>query len=308
MPLRPDAEEFLPQLERHRQSGATVLSLNVHFGELPWQDAFKNLAIFRSWVTRHDERYRLIETINDIEAAKARGQLGIVFDLEGGIPVEPHPGMVELYYRLGVRWMLIAYNKNNKLGGGCQDDDIGLTDYGRRTIDAMEQVGMVLCCSHTGYRTAREAMDYANNPVIFSHSNVRSLCDHPRNVPDDLIRRCAETGGVINLNGFGLFLGGNDVTTGNLLRHVNHIADLVGPEHVGLGLDYVFDQKELDAYVLSRPDIFPPDKGYIAGMTMIEPERIPAIAEALLEQGFTDEQVVGVLGGNNLRVARQVWK
>jgi membrane dipeptidase len=74
--------------------------------------------------------------------------------------VETHPGLVEIFYRLRVRWMLIAYNKNNRLGGGCQDEDSGLTDYGRLIIDEMERVGMVLCCSHTGYRTAREAMEY----------------------------------------------------------------------------------------------------------------------------------------------------
>ena len=215
---------------------------------------------------------------------------------------------VEIYDRLGVRWMLIAYNKNNTLGGGCQDEDSGLTEYGRQIIDEMAKVGMVLCCSHTGYRTAREAMEYSTRPVIFSHSNPRALHDHPRNIPDDLMRRCAATGGVVNINGFGIFLGDNDNSTETLLRHIDYVAELIGTAHVGLGLDFVFDRQELDDDIRSRPDIFPPEKGYRTGVAMVEPERIPAIAEGLLNRGYTDEQVRAILFHNNFRVARQVWK
>jgi len=308
MPLRTGVEEFLPQLERHWKAGVTLVSLNVHFGESPWPEALLMLATFRHWIAGHPSRYRLIDTVGDIETAKGSGQLGITFDLEGGVAVEPHPGLVELYYRLGVRWMLIAYNKNNRLGGGCQDDDIGLTDYGRQIIDEMERVGMVLCCSHTGYRTAREAIEYSHRPVIFSHSNPRALWDHPRNIPDDLMRRCAATGGVVNINGFGIFLGNNDNSTDTLLRHIDYAAALIGAEHVGLGLDYVFDQAEMAEYIRAKPDLFPPEKGYLAEVTMIEPERFPAIAEELLKRGYTTEQVRGILGENNLRVARKVWK
>ena len=308
MPLRANADEFLPRLEQHRRAGVNVVGLNVHFGETPWQEAFLMLAVFRSFLRRHPDRYRLIECVSDIEAAKAAGQLGVFFDLEGGVPVEAHPGLVEIFYRLGVRWMLIAYNKNNKLGGGCQDEDTGLTDYGREIIDEMARVGMVLCCSHTGYRTVREALEYSRNPVIFSHSNPRAVYDHPRNIPDELIRACAATGSVININGFGIFLGNNDNSTTTILRHIEYVARLVGPEHVGLGLDYVFDRQELDDYFRSRPELFPPEKGYRAGIAMVEPERIPEIADALMKRGFSESQVRGILGENNLRVARQVWK
>ena len=308
MPLHGDAECFLPQLERYRRAGVTVVALNVHFGETPWHEAFATLALFRNWLRRHSDQYRLIDSVDDVLCAKAAGQVGVFFNLEGGVPVERHLGFVELFYRLGVRWMLIAYNKNNRLGGGCQDKDEGLTDYGRQIIDEMARVGMILCCSHTGYRTAREALEYSKNPVIFSHSNPRAVWDHPRNIPDDLIRRCASTGGVINVNGFGIFLGPNDISTDAILKHIDYVVDLVGANHVGLGLDYVFDQQELDVYIGSRPDIFPPEYGYQRRIAMVEPERIPAIAEALLARGYSEEEVKGILGHNNLRVARQVWK
>ena len=309
MPLRPGDETFLPQLERYKTSGVSTVFLNVTFDIQPWENAFLMLATFRHWVSRYADQYMLAESVADIEAAKKNNRLAILFDIEGGKAVESHPGLVEVFYKLGVRWMLIAYNKNNRLGGGCQDDDSGLRGYGRTIIDEMERVGMVLCCSHTGYRTAREAMDYSNNPVIFSHSNARALHDHERNIPDELMLACAQTGGVVNISGLGILLGNKDNTTETILRHIDYTANLIGPEHVGLGLDYVFDLSELEEYLVSRPDIFPSEKGYSAtDFPLVEPERIPLIAEGLVRMGYSDVDVQGILGHNNLRVARQVWK
>lgn len=307
MPLRPGDDTFLPQLARHKAAGVSLLSLNVYFDMYPPETAFGMIAAFRRWIMRHPEDYVLVQRSTDIEAAKKERKLAVMFDIEGGRAVESHPGLVEVFYRLGVRWMLIAYNKNNLLGGGCQDEDTGLTAFGREIIDEMERVGMVLCCSHTGYRTAREAMEYARKPVIFSHSNPRSIKDHPRNIPDDLILACARTGGIVNINGLGTFLGDNDNSTEILLRHIDYVAELVGPEHVGLGLDYVFDREELDAFKRSRPDLYPPEKGYRTGTAMIEPERFPSIAEALLSRGYAEHEVQGILGHNNLRLATEVW-
>ena len=244
MPLRPGDESLLPQLERVRRAGVDVISLNVSMDVMNPSDAFLVLATFRRWIAERSEHYELVETIADIKAAKAQGQLAVVFDIEGGNAVAAHPGLVEIFYRLGVRWILFAYNKNNELGGGCMDDDTGLTAYGRRIIDEMERVGMVLCCTHVGHRTALEAMEYARNPVIFSHSNPSSVYPHVRNIPDELMIACAGSGGVVNINGVGLFLGAGvagagDNRTETLLRHIDYAVQLIGPEHVGLGLDYV---------------------------------------------------------------------
>jgi Membrane dipeptidase (Peptidase family M19) len=186
--------------------------------------------------------------------------------------------LVEIFYRLGVRWMLIAYNKNNKLGGGCMDDDTGLTAYGRHIIDEMERVGMVLCCTHVGHRTALEAMEYARNPVIFSHSNPSSVYPHVRNISDELLIACARSGGVVSINGVGLFLGAavagvGDNRTETLLRHIDYVVQLIGPEHVGWGLDYVFDVSELEEYVRKNPDKFPAGLGQSGSYRQVEPER-----------------------------------
>ena len=152
-------------------------------------------------------------------------------------------GMVDVYYRLGVRQMLFAYNRNNKAGGGCHDEDIGLTPFGRDVIREMNRVGMLVDCSHSGHRTTMEAMEASTAPVIFSHSNARRLCDHERNIRDDQIKGCAATGGVIAVTGVGRFLGPRGPVVEHLVEHIDYMVELVGPAHVGLGMDSVLQQK-----------------------------------------------------------------
>lgn len=309
MPLRPDDVSFLPQLERHRAAGTNVVMLNVGFGEQGVEEHVRVLASMRDWLARNSDRFRLIRSIDDIALACAAGQLAVGFDIEGANAIADQISLVRLYHDLGVRWMLVAYNRNNRAGGGCQDDDTGLTDFGRRMIDAMEEVGMVLCCTHTGRRTALEAMRHARGPTIFSHSNAWALKHHPRNIDDDLIRACAAKGGVIGINGLDLFLNdARDASGRAVADHVDHVAQLVGTQHVGLGLDYVFDQQELADHLVKMRATFPPGLGYGTRIGMASPEVIPTVAEELLKRGYRDADVEAVLGGNWMRVARQVWK
>ena len=309
MPLRPHDVSFLPQLERHRAAGADVVMVNVGFGEQGLEEHVRMLASLRGWLAQHAGRFRLIESLADIAAARAAGQLAVGFDIEGANAIADQASLVRLYHDLGVRWMLVAYNRNNRAGGGCQDEDTGLTDFGRRMIDAMDEVGMVLCCTHTGRRTALEAMAYARAPTIFSHSNALALRRHPRNIDDDLIRACAAKGGVVGINGIGLFLGDDGEASGQAIaRHVDYIAQLVGAQHVGLGLDYVFDQQELAEQLATMRQTFPAGLGYDGEIRMAPPEVIPAVVEDLLRRGWRDDDIAAVLGGNWLRVARQVWK
>lgn len=305
MPLRPDDERFLPQLARYARSGVRIAALNVGFDAVPWAQTFQMLAQFRHWIRRHPRQYRLVETVADVRAADRR--LGIFFDIEGGSALNGQLSLVELYRDLGVRWMLIAYNRNNLLGGGCQDVDRGLTKFGRAVVAEMERVGMTVCCSHTGFRTTMDVMRNAAKPVIFSHSNPLGVWKHKRNVRDAAIRACAATGGVVGINGIGIFLGANDDRAETVARHVDYVAQLVGIDHVGLGLDYVFDTQELDDYLKANPHVFPPEDGYEAGIRMVAPERVPEIAAALLRLGYRVPDVRKVLGGNFLRVARATW-
>lgn len=309
MPLRPHDATFLPQLERCRRAGVNVVSLNVGFGEHGVEEHVRMLALFRNWLSARRDDYVIAGSVLDIHQARASGRLAICFDIEGMRAIADQPDLVRLYYDLGVRWMLVAYNAANAAGSGCQDEgDGGLTEFGRAVIDEMARTGMVVCCSHTGYRTARDVIEYCAAPVIFSHSNPRALWDHPRNIPDNLMRACAAKGGVVGINGIGIFLGHNDNSTDAIVRHIGYALDLIGEDHVGLGLDYVFDARELDDYMSAMGGIFPPQMGYRRGMAMIEPERITAIAAGLLQSGRTPSTVRKVLGENFMRIAREVWR
>lgn len=310
LPLRPLDEEFLPQLELYRSSGVDVAMINIGFGEQGVEDHVRMLAHFRRWILARPDEYLLIETVRDIERARATGRLAIGFDIEGANGIADQISLISLYYDLGVRWMLMAYNRNNRVGGGCQDDDQGLTAFGRDVLDEMARVGMVACCTHTGYRTARDVMDYSESPVIFSHSNPRAVHDHPRNVPDDLLRRCAEGGGVVCPNGIGIFLGNNDSSTETYFRHMDHVVQLLGADHVGIGLDYVFDLAELGDYVVEMKGTFPAGLGYEvgAGLRCVSPAQIEKLVELQIKAGYAEGDIQNILGGNLLRVAKAVWK
>jgi len=306
MPMRADAD-FLPQLERYRASGTTVISLNAGFGGMTLQQHLHVLSCMRRWISARPESYRLVSTVDDIHACKRDGRLGVVFDIEGMCPVIDHPSYIQTFYELGVRWMLIAYNLNNAAGGGCMDDDRGLTAVGRMLIDEMQRVGMVLCLSHCGARTAAETLEYSRHPVIFSHSNPCGETPHRRNVPDTLLVACAAKGGVVGLSGIGPFLGARSDADllERLLSQVRYLLHLVGPDHIGLGLDYVFDRFSLEDNIKRNPALYP--AGLSGGLAMIEPECMERIAEGLLQEGLGEPQIRGILGENWLRIAARVW-
>ena len=230
------------------------------------------------------------------------------FDIEGANAVADQLSLVQMYYDLGVRWMLLAYNRNNRVGGGCQDEDGGLTAFGREVVAEMERVGMQLCLSHTGHRTVRDVFAVATRPVIFSHSNCAALHGHPRNIPDEFIRACAATGGVVGLNGVGIFLGNNDITSATFAQHVDHVVQLVGPAHASLALDYVFDIRELEDFMRTMQHTFPPGLGYEQGARFVAPEQLEEIVATLQGLGYRDADLKAVLGGNLMRLAREVWK
>jgi membrane dipeptidase len=307
LPLRLTDDAWLPAIDRHRESGVDVVSLNVGYGRQGPAEHLANITHFMEWYGAHPDRYVLARSAADIRAAKAAGKLAIIFDIEGMNALGGRPDRVAEYYALGVRWMLIAYNHANPAGGGCLDEDKGLTELGRAAIEEMERVGMLLCCSHTGWRTALDAIEMSRAPVILSHSNANALWPHPRNAPDALMAACARTGGVVGINGVGPFLGAEPASAAAMVRHIEHALKVVGEDHVSIGLDYSFDQASTRAY-LARMSDDARRKLRIDDLTMAPPETFPELAQLMLDRGHAPEVVGKVLGGNLMRLAEQVWR
>ena len=302
-PLQPNAD--LAELKRYKDSGVNFVSLNIGMDMDSFENVIQVAARYRKYIASHPDEYVLALTVNHIRQAKDSGRLAIAFDLEGSDPLLGNLNMISFYYDLGVRQMLLAYNRDNRASGGCMEGTIGLTDFGRDVISEMNRVGMVVDVSHMGYRATMDAFETSTKPVIFSHSNPKGLREHARNISDEQILACAKTGGVVGINGIGDFLGGT--TSELIVENIEYGMNLVGPEHVGLGLDYVIDKQELIAYIEGHPDVFPPGKfnDYLA---MVEPEQFPEFTELLCQKGYSEEIIRGILGGNFLRVAEQVWK
>lgn len=300
----------LETLSVWRSAGVDFLSVNVGYDVVGWEQTVKALSLAREWL-RTTDGYRLAGTAAEIDRAVADGEMAVAFDIEGMNALDGSVDMVRFYYDLGVRQMLFAYNIDNDAGGGCHDEDSGLTDFGRSVVAEMNAVGMLVDCSHCGYRTTMEAMDCSRDPVIFSHSNVRALRDHERNIRDEQAVRCAATGGVVGVNGINQFVGEDDISTGSIVDHIEYYLDLIGPEHVGIGLDYFHASEEVPGFeeTLSANDRYWPKSQYSgASVRCAAPAQFQEIAEELRRRNHGDRTVGNVLGGNFRRVADQVWK
>lgn len=316
--IRWDAHSCLPllsgidmgALRRHKKSGFDFVSINVGMDMNPIEQVMKTIAWFRHWLGRHPDEFQLVDTLADVKAAKAAGKLAVAFDLEGSKMLLEDVAMVEVYRDLGVRQAHLIYNRNNTVGGGCHDEDIGLTAYGREVVRAINRAGIMMDCSHNGERTSLDIMETSEKPVIFSHANARALIDHQRNITDRQIDACAATGGVIGINGIRLFLGAEDKFAEPMANHIDYMVQRVGSDHVGIGIDISFDLG-LDDHPKSEDRAFwwPPSGRY--NRTLVGgagPEVLPEIEQNLRNRGYGASDIDKIFGLNFLRVAEQSWR
>jgi len=311
-----DAHSCLPlragvdcgDLARHRAAGIDYVSINVGMDMNPVAQITRVLATFRAWILSRPEDYALIGTVAELRAARDAGKLAVSFDLEGSDMLEGDLDMLRLYRDLGVRQMHLAYNRDNAVGGGCHGADIPLSPWGRQVVAEINRLGILMDCSHTGYRTSMDVMALSTRPVVFSHANPKALRNHGRNIRDDQIDACARTGGVIGITGIGIFLGADDNSTATVLRHIDYVVQRVGARHVGIGLDFVF-RRGADEYPPSfnPDDWWPPGNDYLGRSNFVEPERMAAIAEGMIGLGYDDAAIRGILGANFLRAAEATW-
>lgn len=306
----PPGSDIHALLGRYRRSGADYVSLTVTSVET-MVAAFQKVAAMRRTILREPDRYLLVDTADDILRAKADGKLAVALHFQGTNPFEMNLDLIETFYNLGIRHALMAYNLKNFVGDGCHErTDGGLSRFGQMVVREMNRVGMIVDVTHTGYTTSMEAMELSTAPTMFSHSNPRALYDHDRNITDDQIRTCARGGGLIGLNGVGMFLG-DDVTADNIVdrvvKNIDYVAQLVGGEHVGLGIDFMYLEGSDYAFFHRNKFVFPagyPDPPW----HFLGPEQQPQLTGGLLKLGYSDEAVRGILGENFLRLARAVWK
>ncbi len=298
-------------LPRFKKAGFGLVSLTLGgdktFGP---EAALTNISKAIAVCAKNPDLYVLVQTIDDVDRAQKEGKLAITMNFQGTNVLANDPGLVEVFYRLGVRHMLMAYNQKNLVGDGCAErTDAGLSRFGLALIKEMNRVGMLVDGTHTGYRTSMEAMEASTSPSIFSHCCAYSVFPHYRNIKDDQIRKCAETGGVIGVNGLGEFIDDMAATSESMFRHLDHIVNLVGAKHAGIGLDYVKDVAGFWKYVDENPEAWPDNEGKANRHTkFVQPEQIEDLAELMCRKNYSEESIRGVLGGNFYRVCKQVWK
>jgi membrane dipeptidase len=308
LPIDPLLGNDFSLLDRYVSSGCTYVSLTLAGDDAVTGETLHRIGAARSHILARPDRYILVEKVADVRRAKSEGKLAVGLHFEGTRVLERDLSLIEVYYKLGIRHSILAFNKTNSAGGGCAErNDPGLTRFGELVVQEMSRVGMLLDLSHTGYRTTMDAMSLNEGPVVFTHSNVDRLRPHFRNLKDDQIRMCAERNGVVGISGSSIYLGDPESKPETIFSHIDYICSLVGARHAGIGLDLVGDAALAKRWMMSRPDEWPGGPGTIDPFYS-GPEVIVKLADWMVRAGYDEDDILGVLGGNFLRVCEAVWK
>ncbi len=279
----------------------------------------------RRMIEAYPDRLELALTADDVERVFAAGRIASLMGAEGGHSINNSLGVLRSLYDLGVRYMTLTHNNNVGWADSATDQPEagGLTDFGREVVREMQRLGMLVDLSHVAASTMRDALAVARAPVIFSHSSARALCDHPRNVPDDVLRSLAANGGVCMVTFVPFFVSPEcaqwqfgllaelerrgldrrdmetwetvapeyqrahpmpEATLAQVADHIEHVRTVAGLAHVGLGGDY-------DG-----------SAGMPAGLADVS--CYPALFAELLDRGWTEDDCAALAGGNLLRVLR----
>ncbi len=302
-------------------NNGSVAAINAT--QATWEGYVQTLDAIAQWYVRFRERAEqiiLVETVDDIHRAKREGKTGIIFGWQNTSPIENDLDRLEVFHKLGVRIMQVTYHERNLLGDGCMErQDGGLTNFGIDAVKEMNRLGILIDLSHVGVATTQESIEVSDKPVAITHANAKSYFDHPRNKTDKAIRTMAEKGGVIGATCIRGFLRNTlEAQLEDYLDAIDHLVDMVGVDHVALGTDHTQDQpEEFWCYIGAQqgtkyPSTFTPpghplswDDQYPDALTT--PDQLPIMSEALLGRGYSDDDVLKILGGNWLRLFGEVW-
>ena len=306
LPLQADTD--IAPLARYLRAGGAFVSVNAGYSPHTLQDTLVLLRHYRRAVETHPD-LELAANVDAVAAITAGGRIAVVFDLEDSRPLDDDLDNLTVLADLGVRTLLPTYNRANRAGSGCLDAcDNGLTSWGRSIVTEMNNVGIVPDGSHCSARTGLDMCEISSGPMIYSHSCMRAIWDHPRNISDDQARACAATGGVIGITGVGIFLGPNTPTLEAMTRHLEYAVDLVGIDHVGISSDFSFDAADFIDEVTRNPDMFDDSYTRWGPIQWMAPETLLTLGKHLDNRGWSDDDIRAVLGGNFFRVAQQAWR
>jgi len=282
-----------------------------------WDDIITDIGLRLSDIA-HQEMVKLALTTEDIEACKANGQIAFIVSLESSTMIENELDRIDILYGIGVRSMGIAYSEGNQLGAGLREEgDGGLTQFGRKAVKRMNKLGIAIDISHSGDRTGLETIEVSDKPIFITHAGARALWNSRRLKNDETLRACAAKGGVIGIEAAPhttLTETDRTHTLEPYMEHVEYVADLVGIDHVALGPDVLFGDHVGLHYLLAGPlSIGAAHKGnefeeveYVKGLEN-PAEAFPNIVRWLVKHGYSDEDIAKVIGGNVMRVLKEVW-
>jgi membrane dipeptidase len=306
-------------------SGMTVVFDNMMdgtacvTGHAPWRwdDIITDLGM-RQADLAHQSGVMTIRTVADIDEAYRSGRVGLVFGLEAATPIENELDRLDVLYGLGLRQIGIAYSDANSLGSGLGEaSDGGLTAFGRRAVTRMNKLGLAIDVSHSSDRTSLDTCEQSDRPVFMTHAGSRVVWDIPRMKPDAVLKAVAETGGVIGMSAAPhttLSAAHPHHSIESVMDHFRYIVDLVGIEHVAFGPDTLYgDHVQLHkvfghllgiSRVTSGPAFEP--VAYVDGLEN-PTENFANICGWLVRNGFDDDSVRAVIGGNIYRALQDIW-
>ncbi len=282
-----------------------------------WDDTLYDLGM-RLCDLAHQDFCMVVRRLSDLEAARTRGQLGIVLAVESAAPIENELDRLDILYGFGVRAVGVTYSEANNLGSGLAEaTDGGLTRFGRAAVRRMNQLGILVDCSHAGDRTTLDTIEASTTPVSISHAGARALWPTPRMKPDDVLRAMAERGGVIGIEAAPhttLTPTQRRHTIDSYMAHFEYCCELIGIEHVAFGPDTLFgDHVGLHRVMTERFGPLGPEPAvpfervpFVDGVES-PAEALPNIVRWLVTHGYSDADILRVAGGNILRCLREAW-
>jgi membrane dipeptidase len=293
-----------------------VTAINFGDGAENFAGAELLFAKWNSFVAQYPQWLMRINGSADLMRAKEQGKLGILYGLQTSDQFE-HIDDVNRCFGFGQRISQLSYNFRSRIADGAFEPfDGGVSEYGGKIIERMNTVGMVVDVGHASDKTKLDALEISKKPIILSHGNCRALIPGGlRASTDEVIRKLAAKGGVMGITDIAFMVKSTDpVTVEDVVDHFDHVRDLVGIEHVGVGSDAGIESNDLGSPSVLKDTLEHADRRYNVhgGHEIVQgmqgPTRMFELTAALVRRGYTDEQIRLVIGGNWARVLKDIWQ